>query len=331
MNAPEPNEMSRLVARLSDGALSAEEAARLNELLHADPIAQEAYLDHLALDGWLECECGGELPQPAPAKQRGNDRASRAPSSGWFRWLLRPALAAALMVVGFAMGATAWAMTTRLFAKQTMVRLPLADAGFESGARPLAQGVPTKFDVWCGDFAELVSSQHGVAPSEGRQMLRFLRSDSEVEPSGATTYVGDMFQVVDLRPWRETLADGTAVAELSASFNCMPGEEMIFQTCLWAFTGDPAALPKNWGAQLRQELAFGSGTAHGDGDPQSWQRVTGRMLVPPEAELLVIELKVFPASRKATASPLIFTGVYADEVELTLRSDGHAPPARRRR
>ena len=51
------------------------------------------------------------------------------------------------------------------------------------------------------------------------------------------------------------------------------------------------------------------------------------MIVPANAELLVIELKVFPASRKATSTPLVFAGVYADDVELVLRSDGRVHPA----
>ena len=152
-------------------------------------------------------------------------------------------------------------------------------------------------------------------------MLRFLRSDSEVEPSGASTYVGDMFQVVDLRPWRGVIADGAAVAELSASFAAVRGEEMIFQTCLWAFAGDSTRLPENWTQHLREELAYGSGSAHSAGDSPRWQRVTGRMIVPPDAEMVVIELKVSPASRRAGA-PVVFHGVYADEVELVLRSGG---------
>lgn len=323
---PEPNKLGRLIARLSDGKLNAEAMARLNELLRADPIAQEACLDHVALDGWLEWEFGGELPQVAPAGQR-------SPSTQtWpcLQWFSRPAFALLLIVVGFAMGATAWTMTTRFIAKQSLVKLPLAQAGFETGPAPLAQGVPTRAGMCCGDFAELVGSQLGIAPVEGAKMLRFLRSDSEVEPAGAATYVGDKFQVVDLRPWRETIADGNAVAELAASFNSVPGEEMNFETCLWAFTGDAASLPRNWSPQLRKELAYGSGSAHGSGDAK-WQRVTGRMIVPTEAELLVLELKVFPASRKSVAGPVVFRGVFADDVEPHLQTGEHTQPGHPRR
>lgn len=328
MNPTEPNTLSRLIARLSDGVLSAEESARLNELLRADPVAQEAYLDHLALDGWLECEFGGELPEVRPIH---GQIATPRRATGWFEWLSRPAFAAFLLVLGIAMGATAYAVTTRLIARQTSLRLPLVETGFEAPKPPLAQGVPTRFGVWCGDFAESVGAESGIVPPEGRRMLRFLRSDSEVEPAGAATFVGDMFQVVDLRVCRDLIAGGNAVAELSASFNCVPGDGMSFQTCLWAFSGDPVALPRNWAKQLREDLAYGSGTAPADGDPQSWQRVTGRMIIPANADLLLIELKVFPKLRKTTNGPVVFAGAYADDVELVVRSGTVPQPLPRAR
>ncbi len=52
------------------------------------------------------------------------------------------------------------------------------------------------------------------------------------------------------------------------------------------------------------------------------------MIVPANAELLVIELKIFPASRKSPSGPLVFAGVYADDVELVIGSGGVPhPPA----
>ena len=325
MSQSNAHELSRLIARLSDGTLAPADVVRLNEMLRADPIAQEAYLDHLALDGWLECEFGGKIPEAALVARCGAavsfSRGPSAPVRSWLQWLSPPVMTAIFIVFGFAMGATAWAMTTHFIARQSVVKLPVAQASFEVAARPLASGVPTNFGVWSGDFTELVGVQPDPAPKDGKQMLRFLRSDSAVEPSGVSTYVGDMFQVVDLRPWRDMIAAGTAVAELSASFAAARGEEMDFQTCLWAFAGDPARLPENWTKHLREELAYGSGTAHGRGAAPRWRRVTARMIVPPDAEFVVLELKVSPASRRAGA-PIVFRGVYADEVELALHVGG---------
>jgi len=326
MNGDDARELSRLIAGLSDGTLTPKEASRVNAMLRADPVAQEGYLDHLALDAWLEWEGGGIGAAALPA---GRSSGTVFRIGDVFRRMSRPALAAAavlLLVLGFAMGATAWAVTTRLGTHVPTVKLPLEHASFEDGMPPQPQGVPTQPGVWSGDFAEIVMEQRGIKPMGGEKMLRFLRSDSAVEPSGATTYVGDMFQVVELRPWRDALADGTAVVEFSAWFNCTRASAgadggMVYQTCVWAFSGEAAALPKIWADHSREELAFGSGTARSDAASPGWQQVTARMIVPPDATLLVVELKVFPVNRGSAAGVIEFDGVYSDDASLLVRSD----------
>ncbi len=55
-------ELEDLLRRLSDGPPTPEEASRLNELLHGDPEACEAYLRHVTLDAQLRLEFGGTPP-----------------------------------------------------------------------------------------------------------------------------------------------------------------------------------------------------------------------------------------------------------------------------
>jgi len=291
-----------------DGVASLEETQELESLIVKDASVRQDFLRYSHLDSAL---AGVRRSQPSVGAPR---------RSVWLSW--RPLTAAAAgLVLGLFSASVVWAIASPHNTSKAQQALVVANSGFEDAEPPLARGVPANFGEWSGDFTESVGPPQGIAPLEGRRMLRFLRSDSEREPMGASTYVGDMFQVVDLRPWRDAISDGTAVAELSASFAAVPGEEMVFQTCLWAFAGEPSRLPENWTKHLREELAYGSGSSRSTGDSTRWQRVTGRMIVPPDAEMVVIELKVSPASRRAGA-PIVFHGVYADEVELVLRSGG---------
>jgi len=70
MTDSDSHELSRLIARLSDGQLTEAERERLNELLKSDPVAQEAYLDHMAMDACLEREFGAAVPVPGRPEVR---------------------------------------------------------------------------------------------------------------------------------------------------------------------------------------------------------------------------------------------------------------------
>jgi hypothetical protein len=58
-----------------------------------------------------------------------------------------------------------------------------------------------------------------------------------------------------------------------------------------------------------------------DDDPRTWQRIAGKMMVPPDADFLVVELKVVPADPVPVEGAVEFPGHYADDVELILRTN----------
>ncbi len=73
MNAPSDKqaELRDLLRRLSDQDFSAEDAQRLNDLLHGDLAACELYLDHCTLEAQLRHEFSTEkLPAPIPPSPR---------------------------------------------------------------------------------------------------------------------------------------------------------------------------------------------------------------------------------------------------------------------
>jgi hypothetical protein len=211
MTDPDPIELSRLIAALSDGTLDEEGGRRLAGLLQADPTAQQAYLDHMALDGLLQWEFGGAA---APAS-------SALPSAGtvpggtpeplrprFRRFVSAAAQVAAGLVFGVLTTSLVWGYAA-VADRPVETPLPLAEGGFEAAVPPTPDGLPAAPGVWGGDFAEIAGAERGVAPRGGKRMLRFLRSDFHTEQS-PVSYVGNVYQIVDLRSRRAELADGRA-------------------------------------------------------------------------------------------------------------------------
>jgi hypothetical protein len=248
-----------------------------------------------------------------PAWQRGQ----------WLQW--RPLTAAAAgLALGVFCASAAWAYVSPGLPKFVKHVLAVANAGFEDDVTPLPNGVPVRYGVWSGDHAALVGPEQGITPKQGRRMFRFLRSDSTEASSRGTIFNGNIYQVIDVRSSRDAIANGTAVVDWSAWFNCVPepaAGRTKFVASVWAFVGDTAILPRNWADKLYQESAYSSWKIVADDDPRTWQRIAGKMMVPPDADFLVVELKVVPADPVPVEGAVEFPGHYADDVELILRTN----------
>ncbi|MEO7597837.1 MAG: hypothetical protein ABIV50_02825 [Opitutus sp.] len=250
----------------------------------------------------------------------------------WPRWLSWTSCAAASigLAIGIFGASAAWAYVAPalpVFFKQV---LALANPSFEQRIPPVPEGIPVRFGVWSGDYAELVGPQNGIVPKQGARMFRFLRSDSLDESSRGPTLHGNIYQVVDIRSMHDALSDGSAMADWSAWFNCVPsvGDGPVkFVASVWAFAGDPSILKRNWTDKLYQEIAYSSWNIVGDDDLNSWQRIAGTMVVPPNANYLVVELKVIPTQPHAIDGAVSFAGHYADAVELSIRTRSRVPTA----
>ena len=207
-------------------------------------------------------------------------------------------------------------------------QIAIANPGFESPVAPLAEGIPSEFRTWSGDYSEIVGPQQGITPHEGGHMFRFLRSDSK-DPSPSRANHGNMYQFIDVRPLRAAIADGTATVDWSAWFNCVKersGKVTQFEASIWAFAGEPPVVRANWAGNLHQELAYSTWRVVSDNDPQTWQRIAGSLIVPPDTDFLVIELKAIPGDKSAQNDPFRFAGHYADDVQLTLRKQARYKP-----
>jgi hypothetical protein len=320
MNDPAHHEWHRLFSAVLNGAITAAEKQQLAALLKSSAQARQLWFVY------HDNECGlSELKQSAAtiAASRAMAKAvlgqPQRTTPRWFAW--RPLTAAAAgLVIGLFSASMVFAYG---MPKAVQRLLALANAGFEEPVAPLPDGIPVRYGVWSGDFAEPVGEQQGIVPHEGKHMFRFLRSDSE-QVSGGPPFNGNIYQLIDARVWRNAINSGTAVVDWSAWFNCVreaPGTPSTFEASVWAFAGDPSFVQKNWEETLHQKLAYSSWRVVADGDPASWQRIAGSMIVPPDTDFLVIELKVLPEKPAPVNGAVTFAGHYADDVQLILRTN----------
>jgi hypothetical protein len=198
----------------------------------------------------------------------------------------------------------------------------LLQEGFESGPAPLVIGVPIEAGSWSGDYTEVVGEQQGVKPASGKKMLRFLRADYEGKPTPAGSYPGDLYRLIDLRPYRHEFTNGSAVVQASAGFNSVSFPERERYACavrIYALSAEmvmSGAILK--GASLRDGgLAMASERMPQlDRDPRSWQRVESELRLPAVAEFLLIHLSVSNLTKDEVKDA--FRGHYLDDVRVFL-------------
>lgn len=319
MSQSHESELRDLIARASDGTLTPVDGERLTELLKADPIAQEMYLDHMLIEGLLERELGAALPAavksplppraalPVAAKRR------RFALPAWFRHshLRREGIPLAILMF-VALGWFGWAR----WGHTTRHPLNLANSSFES-ASGLSVGKMSEAS-WYGDVAHVVEQYSGIKPLEGNRMVRFVKSASEPEHSC------ELYQIVDLKEIADALAAGPVLVEASASFNAIADKlddgEYVFGISMFAYAEDPAGQPHVWPMRWDSPLHFSGHQTNADADAQSWQKVTTRLTLPQGTKYLVIQLAVIHRDPEGNSEedPDEFPGQFADHVTVHL-------------
>ena len=299
-----------LIQRFLEGNASPEDAEALSHLIETNAAVRTRYLDFAELHASLMGDENLRSPEFVPFT-------SSTPTWNWFSW--RPLTAAAAGIV-FGMLCTSAVFG---FVVPTAGKvMTLLQESFESGPAPLATGMPVKAGQWTGDFSEIVGGQQGVKPETGKKMLRFLRADYEgkVKPEGS--YAGDLYRLIDFRPYLNEFTDGRAVVRTSAGFNSASFPERERYSCVVRAYALSAEMVMSGaflnGASLRDgALATASkGMPQLDRDPRSWQRVESELRLPAEAEFLLIHVSVSNLTKDEVKDA--FRSHYLDEVRVSL-------------
>ena len=307
-------EPSELIRRYIDGTVTPREMSALQHALRQDPAFRRLFARYAGLDSALG---DGRLAAAHPPRP-----ASQPSTQSPFKWLSwRPLIAAAAgLVCGMFCTSVVSAYAKPKPPVSVTKPLPLADAGFESTPHVPALGIPATAGVWGGDFSRVSAAENGITPKQGRQMLRILRSDNELSTRAEHSYVGEVAQVIDLRSLRAALWEAEPLVEISAQFNAVAAPSRgryEFAVKAAAFRGDIADAPRLWedhdAGGSRSNLSVDA-----DADPLTWQRVATPLVVPPDADFLVIECAVVFKGPEKAHGATEFPGHYVDQAEVRL-------------
>ena len=194
----------------------------------------------------------------------------------------------------------------------------LGNGGFEAAR---ATGIwPTICGIWGGDKAELLGAQQGVAPREGRRMMRFHHTNYS---SPDTSNGAQVLQVIDVSNFREAIRAGRARAVASAFFNRVAGDartDTQFGLTLLAHSGSPAQH-----ARLKEPIRLEYAVIITDGNPGTWEKLSAGIPLPANTGFLAIQLMAVEDICNDAAG-VEFHGHYVDDAFLTVVVE---PPAGR--
>lgn len=308
------NTHDALLAAYLDGTLNEEQQVALRKWLKEDCTAMRRFTDVVMFEEQIRtaAQAGAErmaavdFEKPAPAR-----------TATGARWHALLAAAA-----GLVLGLFSASMVFGYVLPQPARPIPVLDEGFESGPAPRPAGMPRSPDVWSGDFSEITGTQRGVKPAVGEKMLRILRADYEGKPAPERSYAGDLFRIVDLRPFRAAISGGTAMLRASAAFNAAlypAGERYGCSVAVFALTAEMAADPatvRDSGAE-DAALAMARKCRPGlDRDPATWQRLEAELVLPAETEFLLMHVS-FSHSAAGQRRPE-FEGHFLDDIRVSI-------------
>jgi hypothetical protein len=186
------------------------------------------------------------------------------------------------------------------------------NCGFDVSGRAAVGEVPVDFGYWSGLAYSLTGSVGEINPANGPGMLEFFNPTA---PRGGNS---EVWQLVDLRPYKNRLADGQVMAKLTALFNRVGGDANSankFGLTLAAFRGSPANAKVLWAERQTRALALADKELASDNDPATWEPLEADAKLPPGTDFVIIRICAIAPPGNSSAA---LAGHFADLVDLRL-------------
>ncbi|MBI1371294.1 MAG: hypothetical protein GC159_00830 [Phycisphaera sp.] len=175
--------------------------------------------------------------------------------------------------------------------------------------------IPGKPGVWGGDMTRIVEAEQGIAPFEGRRMLRFEHTTAEGASDSSTS---DAIQIIDISDLYPRIDAGRVHIDASAYVNRIAGDQDTatkFGIYIQA-EGDRQPGEKRVGLDRTKSLL------ESDDNPSTWERISTTMLLPKGTRMVVVRVAAIEKVNRTTG--VEFEGHYADGVDVEIKID---PPA----
>ena len=161
----------------------------------------------------------------------------------------------------------------------------------------LIVGWPKKPAVWGGDHCEIIASHNAVKPMSKTSMLQFVKPYAK-GAADENQNVSQLWQIIDLKKYRDEVNRGGVTARLSAFFNTVEQlsvSDNNFSISLTAFNGEISEIKKYWDQKrdpFSEMLANSSHNLRADLDVQTWEKAETSLQIPAGTDFLLIQLAV---------------------------------------
>lgn len=185
------------------------------------------------------------------------------------------------------------------------------NCGFDGPGNMEQGGLPSGFNYWSGPAFTYSMAESEVTPLEGRGMMRF-------QSPGAGKN-SEVWQMMDLRPYKALLAKGDVEIKSLVWFNRIRGDADSankFGLTIAAFSGQSKNIAQLWERRNESALAIADKEFISDDDPATWEKLEVSTALPPKANFLVVEMRAI-ASTNGDANSNPFPGHFADLIDCT--------------
>lgn len=340
--------LETLIDRYLEGDLTGADRAELSRTLLASPAARALFwemarfaagLERWAGETWGAIAASDEatlahqsLPSAQPdAGELGAAEPvtlSESPA-GWRRPLA--ASLAAMMIASVLFGASvAWAIAVPTRGRAT-IHVSVANPSFEAGATHMQipsafanrmEQLPQVFGLWGTDRVRLCGAEQGVAPADGRRMLAFEQAlPGPGDPTVSTADSCDLYQLIDLTPYDDRIAEGGCMLRLTARIRDASGPrnmESLFVGRLSVFNKPLAEILPAWPESRLLATSEAAERLLSSGDTDRWQQVSATVSLPAGSRFAIVQIDATSMDRTPGRGAATFDRHYCDDVRLTL-------------
>lgn len=341
--------LEALIDQYLQGALEEADRAELSRALLASPAARHLFWDMARFSAGLERWAGETWgmaaasdeatsarrspPSVGPnAREPGSTPAepSQASTAGWWRRSMAASLAAVIVASGLLGASVAWAISLPARGRAA-IRIAVANPSFEDGVTHMQippasatrmEQLPQAFGLWGTDRVRLCGAEQGVAPADGRRMLAFEQAlPGPGDPAVSTADSCDLYQLIDLTPYADLIAQGDCMLRLTAKVRDAGGPrdvESLFVGRLSVFDKPPAEILPAWPESRLLAASEAAERLLSSGEADRWQQVSATVSLPAGSRFAIVQIDATTMDRTPGRGAATFERHYCDDVRLTV-------------
>lgn len=295
-----------LIRRCRDGEATAEELAKLEASLRDDFGFRKAYVQYANIDVALNA-VSKAITFPVTSNVTHPSR-----QSPWLFWRPLSALAAGIIIGMFCTSLVYGVVAQRVNAIKKFP-VEVFAPGFEDTQQALDDTMPRSSGSWGVDSADVVTTENGVRPLEGKQMLRLEPIPREKK---VKTHTSRVYQVLDLGSLPTDAISVDTEVKVTASFYSSKSELCSrYLIRAVALSEPPSKATRDfWSKTENDDVVSMSQRFDSVPGESNWQRFSLKMPLPRGSKTLVFILGAVPPEN---ASENAFVH-YLDDVQVTL-------------